>query len=274
MKKYILFLILLLNLLPVFKDGQIEVGMSTASAQRMGNEGGDYYICDDEEIGEYVSYYPCDQVICIMPCPHCDDSFPCDEAGLHECNNSGGGDEWEDGWHDGGGSSTGGGGGSSSGGSSTGGSSQTSSHKKTASQITNMAKSVAKSIPGTNAQCSEGVRRAFKNLFGKLPAGMNCNANSMVKYWMNNPSLWQEIAMSQAQGYANQGYFVVAGWINPNSNKSGHVVVIVPGTESKSSWGSVPKSMDTGGGMRTPSQPLSYSFGKDKRGRVKFFMYK
>jgi hypothetical protein len=92
-----------------------------------------------------------------------------------------------------------------------------------------MAKSVAKSIPGTNAQCSEGVRRAFKNLFGKLPAGMNCNANSMVKYWINNPSLWQEIAMSQAQGYANQGYFVVAGWINPNSNKSGHVVIIMPG---------------------------------------------
>lgn len=51
----------------------------------------------------------------------------------------------------------------------------------------------------------------------------------MVKYWMNNPSLWQEIAMSQAQGYANQGYFVVAGWINPNSNKSGHVVIIMPG---------------------------------------------
>lgn len=128
-----------------------------------------------------------------------------------------------------------------------------------------MAKSVAKSIPGTDAQCSEGVRRALKKLFGKLPAGMNCNANSMVKYWMNNPSLWQEIAMSQAQGYANQGYFVVAGWINP-SGGYGHVVVIVPGTERYSeNWGKkVPNTMDTGYNMRSSSQKLSNSFAREK----------
>lgn len=102
---------------------------------------------------------------------------------------------------------------------------------------------------------------------------MNCQANEMVKYWQNSSS-WGEIQMSQAQGYANQGYFVVAGWINPRGG-SGHVVVIVPGSENKgSSWGNVPNAMDTGRDMRTASQPLSHSFGKDKRNNVKFFVYK
>ncbi len=117
MKKHILLLIFLLNLLPAVKDGCIEVGLAV-SAQRMGNEGGDYYFCDDEEIGEYVSPIPCDEEICIMPCPHCDASFPCDEWGLHDCGIY----EEDDGWH-GPWTGTGGGGGSSSGGGgSTGGS--------------------------------------------------------------------------------------------------------------------------------------------------------
>lgn len=149
MKKYISVLIFLLNLLPTVENGHIEFGMSTASAQSMGNEGGDYYICEDEEIGEYISHYPCDQEICIMPCPHCDASFPCYEWGLHECNTNNDNDNnWNNQWEESG-SSLGGNGGSS------GGSSTQSSHKKTASEITNMAKSVAKSIPGTDAQCSE-----------------------------------------------------------------------------------------------------------------------
>lgn len=122
MKKHILLLIFLLNLLPAVKDGCIEVGL-TVSAQRMGNEGGDYYRCEDPSIGEYISAYPCDREVCIMPCPHCDASFPCDEWGLHDCSIYEEDEEDDDnGWH-GPWTGTGGGGGSSSGGGgSTGGS--------------------------------------------------------------------------------------------------------------------------------------------------------
>lgn len=121
--------------------------------------------------------------------------------------------------------------------------------------------------------CNKGVQAAFKNIYGTLPSGMNCKANEMVRYWQSSSS-WGEIQMSQAQGYANQGYFVVAGWIDPKGG-SGHVVVIVPGKETKSSsWGYVPNAMDTGRDMRTSSQPLSYSFGEKKRPDVKFFIYK
>lgn len=83
--------------------------------------------------------------------------------------------------------------------------------------------------------------------------------------------------MSQAQQLANDGYFVVAGWIN--SSGSGHVAVIVPGREyAGGTWNyksaKVPNTMDTGAGMRAVSQPISHSFGKTKQKDVKFFRYK
>ncbi len=114
MKRYILLLIFLLNLLPVIKDGSIELGL-TASAQRMGNESGGYYDCHDDEIGDYLSPYPCDWELCIKACPHCDESFPCEEWGWHECDVYNGDDEddggdWNDPWP-----GTGGGGGSTGG---------------------------------------------------------------------------------------------------------------------------------------------------------------
>lgn len=37
------------------------------------------------------------------------------------------------------------------------------------------------------------------------------------------------MSLSQAQDYANKGYFVVVGWINPIEGESGHVMVVVPG---------------------------------------------
>jgi len=44
----------------------------------------------------------------------------------------------------------------------------------------------------------------------------------------------------------------VAGWENPNKNKSGHVVVILPGTGKYiKHWGvEMPPMMDTGFGKR------------------------
>ena len=81
--------------------------------------------------------------------------------------------------------------------------------------------------------------------------------------------------MSQAQYWANQGYFVVAGWINP-SGESGHVVVVVPGEGLQhSGWGGkIPHVMDTGAGKRTVGKTINYSFGKGKISSIKYYVYK
>lgn len=155
----------------------------------------------------------------------------------------------------------------------------TDAHQKTATQITNAAKNaVAEMIANydmNKAVCNFGVNTMFKSLFGSNELDGK-KANDMVRYWQNNPSHWEQISMSQAQQLANEGYFVVAGWINPNSGESGHVVVVVPGEESYSSkWGcDVPQTMDTGRKNRAASQPISEGFGPDKKDNVKFFKYK
>lgn len=114
----------------------------------------------------------------------------------------------------------------------------------------------------------------FKELYGFLPQGMNARANEMVKYWRAHPEHWQPIQLSEAQDLANQGYFVVAGYVAPAG--SGHVVVVVPGggTISKSWGGLVPNTMDTGAGMRRNKTTLNFSFGKDKKGKIEFYYYK
>ena len=91
----------------------------------------------------------------------------------------------------------------------------------------------------------------------------------------SNPSHWEQISVSEAQQLANEGYFVVAGWINP-SGGSGHVVVVVPGEEAYSGmWGcNVPTVMDTGSDKRTSGTSIAYSFDKNKISGVKFFKYK
>lgn len=101
-------------------------------------------------------------------------------------------------------------------------------------------------------------------------------ATDMVKYWKNNPDKWQRIKMSEAQALANQGYFVVAGWENPNPQKSGHVVVVVPGEEvNGGKWApKVPVVLEMGPRKREVKYPINGSFGKDKRANVLFFYYK
>ena len=155
----------------------------------------------------------------------------------------------------------------------------TDAHQKTAAQITNAAKNaVAEMIAKHDmdeAVCNYGVNAVFKSLFGSNELDGK-KANDMVRYWQNNPSHWEQISVSQAQQLANEGYFVVAGWINPNSGRSGHVVVVVPGEESYSGmWGcDVPTVMDTGLNKRTSGTSIAYSFDKRKISGVKFFKYK
>ncbi|MDE6158692.1 MAG: hypothetical protein K2F69_01110 [Bacteroidaceae bacterium] len=122
--------------------------------------------------------------------------------------------------------------------------------------------------------CNYGVQEMFKELFGFLPSGMNCMANEMTMYWRKTPEHWRKIQLSEAQSLANQGYFVVAGYIAPGNN-SGHVVVVVPGEGGKSpSWGGqVPNTMDTGANKRESKTLLSYSYGSGKKGKVEFYYY-
>jgi hypothetical protein len=49
---------------------------------------------------------------------------------------------------------------------------------------------------------------------------------------------WVEIDGAKAQELANQGNLVVAGWINPDPNQSGHVCIVRPGnTVVSGKWG-------------------------------------
>ena len=124
------------------------------------------------------------------------------------------------------------------------------------------------------AACNIGVNAAFKYLFGSNDLDGK-KANQMVRYWMSTPSHWEKISMSNAQSLANQGYFVVAGWINP-TGASGHVVMVVPGDAVyKPSWGgSIPNVMDTGSNKRSESQLINKSFGPNKKDNVVYFKYK
>lgn len=290
MKRFLLFAILLLNLLPVIKDRELTLWVSAVSAQNMGNE--QLYHCEDEDGFKYTSPWPCDEEPCVQACefPDCDFSGPCDEISDHAMTHyedttstdpddpfgsdnpdfSGDGDDW----NTGGGGNTGG---SVTNPGNIGGNTGTttvSNKRPGATKITSAAKKAVASIPGRNSMCNVGVQRAFQNAFGYLPAGMNGLANEMGKYFASHPDTWQKIPLSDAQDYANNGYFVVGSYINPRGH--GHVVVVVPGREwnSKSWGGTVPTVMDTGEDKRYSGGNFANSFGKNKVGKVIFYLYK
>lgn len=157
-----------------------------------------------------------------------------------------------------------------------GGGSGETSNKVQAKTITNAAKKAVADVIskyGTKvASCNRGVQNAFNEIYDTHELD-NKRANDIVEYWEKHPEKWLSIKMSEAQKLANEGWFVVAGW-KAAPGKSGHVVVIVPGTEQVG-WGTkVPVAMDTGANMRSESQKLSLSFGKDKKDNIKFFKYK
>lgn len=152
-------------------------------------------------------------------------------------------------------------------------------HQFTTSKIKEITKkAVDKVIADHNgnkskAYCNEGVRNAFNQLFSTKELN-NLNANAMTKHWKNNPSSWEKISMDEARRYANDGYFVVVGWINTEG--SGHVAVIVPGDgDYREKWGgTLPNTMDTGSNKRWTSKSLQYSFGADKKNDLLYFKFK
>lgn len=215
-------------------------------------------------------------------CTYCG-GYPCHCAGTPGTdNNSGNQGGNQNGGGTNGGSSLGGGGQNTGGssGSGGGGSSNTGGHVKTPGRITSAASSAVAAMkqayPKGEACCNFGVQYAFKQIYGSsnLPPGMTGRANEMCKAFANNPKYWAQISLSEAQQYANKGYFVVVGYQAPTG--SGHVAVVVPGTATSSSKYKmkVPTIMDTGANRRDEKVPLSKGFGVDKKDKIKIYYYK
>ena len=127
-----------------------------------------------------------------------------------------------------------------------------------------------------DARCNVGVNLVFKRLSRDTKNLDGMRANDMVKHWRSHPDEWVRLESGEeAQRMANDGWFVVVGWVNPIPGKSGHVAVVVPGGPILTNAGEyVPACMDTGCEMRSKKQGLNYSFGKDKRPYVEFYYYK
>ena len=133
------------------------------------------------------------------------------------------------------------------------------------------------------AVCNLGVQNHFQTTFpGQHPPGMDGRANVMVSNWRNNPRFWVRIqgkdlreTLQMVKERVNAGLYVVAGWENKNPNKSGHVVVVLPGQGKPSKrWGAeMPKVMDTGQDKRGTHYFLNNSFGEDKIQNVEFYYY-
>lgn len=173
----------------------------------------------------------------------------------------------------GGGGSSVGGGGSSTGGTPTIGLPNVT---VTAAKMKSTARSVFAEIKGPKAQCNIGVANMFEQIFGFPMTSPRPLANDMVKFWQRS-SNWTQISLAEAVEMVNKGYFVVAGWVNPNANQSGHVVVLLPGSpEYRKAWGgNIPYCMDTGPqGIRSECHLISSSFGKDKIKGIVYYYYK
>lgn len=82
MRKILLLGVFLLNLLPMITHGFISTDALTASAQTYGSES--YYECEDE-LGEFISPIPCDEVVIYgHKCDICDKCFETeDELDIH-----------------------------------------------------------------------------------------------------------------------------------------------------------------------------------------------
>lgn len=235
-------------------------------------------ICHDEPCGECGELKIGGNCLCCRICHkllcECADNRDDDGNGSTSGNSSEGGST---------GGNTGGGGSggnvSGGGGGSTGtGSSYVTTPGKLTSAAANAVNEMNSKYGSIMPVCNFGVQAMFKNIFGdkNLPPGMTGRANEMATAWANNPDYWQPISLSEAQEYANKGYFVVIGYINPIPNSSGHVVVVVPGKEHwSSSWKChVPSTMDTGSRRRSSSGSMTRGFSPDKKDKIRIYYYK
>ena len=132
------------------------------------------------------------------------------------------------------------------------------------------------------AVCNFGVKSGVEEVTGMpfLP-GKFGKANVIYTEIKKDPK-WQRISGPEGlHDFADKGYIIVAVWKNRISDKSGHIVMILPGKPFKSpSWGNceMPRTLDCGKNHRWPRDGkigyLSDSFGENKKDTINYYIYK
>lgn len=100
-------------------------------------------------------------------------------------------------------------------------------------------------------------------------------ASATVRTLRKEKDGWHKITIKEAHDLANQGYPVIAGWENPESNKSGHLNIILPTTlkfNSNDPYHSI--EVRNAGTENYKRVVLTQTYGKDKLKNVEFFVYK
>jgi len=146
---------------------------------------------------------------------------------------------------------------------------------RTAEHITRSAVSAIDHVNGIydfeTAACNIGVACAFRTLTGSNSLD-NKTANQIVQH-ISTSAEWKPVVMSSVQTGANSGHIILGGTINPIANKSGHIIMIVPGQEVDSfNWnGLVPQGMDAGKKKKWSKNGINESWTYPDG--VKFYKY-
>ena len=286
MKKFLLFLLLFVNLQIVMHEDEVvlNAGME-AAAQHMYKEPGDN--CYDEEIGWYrSSLISCEgAVVERFICPKCETAF--DDAASRDAHEKTCGetdDDLEfgdindfnnDSTYDN--SFNGGGGyGESYGGNGSRGNNNSNSSKNNTSKAKQASKKVISDVLskyGAQSACNYGAQKMFTSLYnGKLDSALKGMANDIARQ-MRTSKNWTNIGTGDggaknAQKLAANGWFVVGAWYNSGGN--GHVVVIMPDGNCLDCG---PSRNSNCPGKRD-DRSWRYSFGDTKRTYVEFYKYR
>jgi len=170
-----------------------------------------------------------------------------------------------------------------------------------------VAKKMASEISGTNAQCSDGIRRLMYELTGSKelyaspesksadaftdPQGNvdGSQANNQIEY-IENSENFEVTDIDGAISAVDAGSLVFSTYKNPkwggkgDLGNSGHMNVLLPGEKFAGEWDGekrdLPTVFDTGVNKRWPSdgtprnkQKLSNAYGSDKQGDIVFYIY-
>lgn len=87
-----------------------------------------------------------------------------------------------------------------------------------------------------------------------LGKGIELDANDVIQ-WLQSQGGWKEVDSERAQDLANQGYPVVATWLNPGG--IGHIAVVRPGEYSSSQGPTIAQAGETNFNHGTGTDPRS-----------------
>ena len=117
------------------------------------------------------------------------------------------------------------------------------------------------------AACNIGVEHAYRNLTGDNSL-KGLGATDMITK-IQNSDRFKEIDKSQVSEYANQGDIVIIGKQRSAGENQSHVVMGMPG-EPDNGW---PIVMDTGANKRSTEKGINWSWGKNNRNNIKYYLY-